>query len=201
MTNQDSVDYHQLNTEEVTLNSENTISNQMDITNLPDHPQETFYQNPLIREQDQKTSQVVQKDIGIGKKILDQIVKIHVDEIIRLRDELLNEQDEIVFDKKSKIIFSTIDFFKSQLKGPMTFEELIDNDSNLAKSSNKNSDADSDSSSETTEYSNTESEYNFDETDTELKDGLNNVMDSLCKELKKRENYECMKIYKKREYT
>jgi hypothetical protein len=111
----------------------------------------------------------------------------------------MQEKNISVAESKARIIVDTIDFFKLKLKTLRGLDKLFDSDSDIIKSSD--SDNDADSSSDETIYSNTESEYNFDDTEENLKDRKDRKMIESTNELKRRENYDMLKISKRREYV
>jgi hypothetical protein len=144
----------------------------------------------------EKTQEAI--DFQTMKETILQIVKIHTEQINRLKDDIMQESNINIAESKAKIIVDTIDHFKLKLKTLRGLEKLFDSDFDTIKSSDSDIDADSDSSSDEPYYSNTESEYNFDDTDDNLKIGKDNKMVELADELKRRENIDMLKISKKR---
>jgi hypothetical protein len=188
------------NTQFSDYNSEIIIQTDGLLQDFPQDP-DKIHSQPVIEQKQETTQEKNQEaiDFQTGKEMIAQMVKIHTEEINRLKDDIMQESNINIAETKAKIIEDTIDFFKQKLKTLRGLDKLFDSDSDIIKSSD--SDNDADSSSDEPYYSNTESEYNFDDTDNNLKDGKDRKMVELTNELKRRENLDMLKISKKREYV
>ena len=143
-------------------------------------------------------------------QILDTVLDAHIEELIKLKDDIMTEQDNSVAKKKERIFYDTIEFFKIKCRSIKNLDSDNDSFFQLSSSDNydidesdiDNSDIDSKSSdtTDTTYYSDTESEYNFDGIDENLKEDLDNVMERVNITLKKKDNLGQIRINKKRNY-
>lgn len=147
-------------------------------------------------------------DLHSEKKYAEIIVRLHMKEVSDLKDEISRETNIDIIRTKTQIMIDTIQFFKKKLKylEETKTSSVSDNNESTEKSEKTGSvessnciDSD-DVSSEDTYYSNTESEYNFDETEDDLMEKKNDKMNELQIALKKREHISMLKITKKRVY-
>jgi hypothetical protein len=122
--------------------------------------------------------------------------------IISLKDAILEQTKKEEFKKLAKILYECTELFEKKCRqyadsDAESEDESVDF-SILESNKSDEGDKEDEKSENESYYSRTESEYNFDDTEQELKSNLVQTMKILHENLKKRECYENIEISKRK---
>ncbi len=121
-------------------------------------------------------------------------------EIITLKDDIMNEKDHKLLDKKQNIIYDLEKFLRKKLENLRSGNDSSSGDADDDDDTTcyiQDSDDSSDSNNKmNVYYKETESEYDFSEADANLRKQMKNKMNDIRKELNKNDNNDMIKITK-----
>jgi hypothetical protein len=133
------------------------------------------------------------------ERTVDKLVKL----LYYLKDNIAKEKDILIAHKKEKVIYDTMIYFRDKVEKIYADSSSDSSSDSSDESSNDNESQDSfyntnsNNSSKSEEYyEDTESDYKYDTSDDELVNKLDTQMSCCIDELKRRDNYDMIKIRK-----